>query len=78
MKFLYSVRLISFWYLGVGLTTLYSLGSSPIGNLKLNFDGSSMGNLGLLGFDCIVQNSSCNVIFVMSALSGALGSCDST
>jgi len=57
------------------------VGSSHFGvdvcprSLKLNFDGSSEGNLGLAGFGCVVRDCHGSIVCVIA---GSIGSCDST
>lgn len=50
--------------------------SSPsIGSLKLNFDGSSMGNPWLSGFGCVIRDSTVEIVRIVA---GLVGFADST
>lgn len=49
--------------------------SPPLGSLKLNFDGSSMGNPGLSGFGCVIWDSKGEVVRIVA---GPIGFADST
>lgn len=48
---------------------------SPLGVFKLNFDGSSLGNLGPSGFGCVIQDSQGEIIRIIA---GRIGFVDST
>lgn len=47
----------------------------PLGIFKLNFDGSSLGNLGPSGFGCVIQDSKWEII---KTLAGPIGCANST
>lgn len=63
------------FYNPIDMSSDQGMAANKKGGLKLNFDGSSKGNPGPIGFRCVLDDSNGNVIHMTR---GPLGVCDST